>query len=332
MKKSFWHNALSISNQNIINVIYVDDTFTVFENIEQSENFLKFINTFHPNLKFTIDHESNNRLPFLDVLVDNSKQDLSFSVYRKKTFTGLSINFFSFCPLNFKINAFKTLLHRSYNICSNYHILHNEIENLQKLFTNNGFPLKLLQNLTKKFLNNKISPVKPVITVPKKIIYLSIPYIGPKSETLKKNFHKYLSTNYPAINFRIILSNNFSIGSLFNFKDKVDPLLCSNVIYDFKCPNCNMGHYIGSTSRSLYVRSHEHRGTSYRTKRQIVSPFSSIRQHTEDKHGLLPNLKDFSIKRKVKDPSVLLIVESIFIKNCKPDLNNTICSHPLYIA
>ena len=145
-----------------------DDTFTVFENIEQSENFLKFINTFHPNLKFTIDHESNNRLPFLDVLVDNSKQDLSFSVYRKKTFTGLSINFFSFCPLNFKINAFKTLLHRSYNICSNYHILHNEIENLQKLFTNNEFPFKLFQNLTKKFLNNKISPVKPVITVPKR--------------------------------------------------------------------------------------------------------------------------------------------------------------------
>ena len=310
---------------------YVDDTFTVFENIHQAEEFLNYINTFHTNIKFTIDIERDRKLPFLDVLV-NKEDGIKFTVFRKKTFTGLSINFFSFCPLLFKINAFKTLLHRSYNICSDFHLIHNEIDFLQKLFVNNSFPLKLLQSITRKFLQKHIDPPVPITTVPKKLIYFSLPYFGHKSDLMKKELQSFLSNCYPAINFRIILSNNSSIGNFFSFKDKIDSLLCPHVVYQYKCPHCKSGHYVGSTSRSLYIRSCEHRGVSYRTKRYIKSSFSAIRNHLESIHGQQPLEKDFNILRKVQDQTTLRIVESIYIKKLKPSLNNTLSAYPLCIA
>ena len=278
-----------------------------------------------------IDIERDRKLPFLDVLV-NKEDGIKFTLFRKKTFTGLSINFFSFCPLLFKINAFKTLLYRSYNICSDFHLIHNEIDFLQKLFVNNSFPLKLLQSITRKFLQKHIDPPVPITTVPKKLIYFSLPYFGHKSDLMKKELQSFLSNCYPAINFRIILSNNSSIGNFFSFKDKIDSLLCPHVVYQYKCPHCKSGHYVGSTSRSLYIRSCEHRGVSYRTKRYIKSSFSAIRNHLESIHGQQPLEKDFNILRKVQDQTTLRIVESIYIKKLKPSLNNTLSAYPLCIA
>ena len=65
---------------------------TYFNNID---NLLNKANNLHPNLKFTVEHESNNKLPFLDVLVDNSGDSVVTSVYRKPTWSGLYLNFHS---------------------------------------------------------------------------------------------------------------------------------------------------------------------------------------------------------------------------------------------
>ena len=48
---------------------YVDDTFAMFRNEEESDNFFKQLNCLHPSLKFTFEKEKNNCLPFLDVNV-----------------------------------------------------------------------------------------------------------------------------------------------------------------------------------------------------------------------------------------------------------------------
>ena len=64
---------------------YVDDTFASFKHRNQADAFLNFINSKHPNIKFTMDVESNNSLPFLDVLV-TKKDSVTTSVYRKKTY------------------------------------------------------------------------------------------------------------------------------------------------------------------------------------------------------------------------------------------------------
>ena len=94
-----------------------------------------------------------------------------------------------------------------------------------------------------------------------------------------------------------------------------------------------MGHYIGSTVRSLQVRTHEHIGISYRTKLPLCNPsFSAIREHCESVHGVRPKFEDFSIIGKSNDPMSLRIIESLFIKIKKPNLNNNLSSYPLYIS
>ena len=110
-------------------------------------------------------------------------------------------------------------------------------------------------------------------------LFFVFPYFGKQSEKFKsdilKLFHKYF-TNHQ---FHIILTNNFTIGSLFNYKDRLIKGMTASTVYKWSCPNCR-AHYIGSSSRNLYFRAAEHAGLSYRTGQPLSSPpQSSIRDH-----------------------------------------------------
>ena len=51
--------------------------------------FEKILYSTHPNIAFTTELQSKNRLSFLDVLVDNSGSNLVTSTFRKPTHTEL---------------------------------------------------------------------------------------------------------------------------------------------------------------------------------------------------------------------------------------------------
>ena len=82
---------------------------------------------------------------------------------------------------------------------------------------------------------------------------------------------------YPHLDLRLIFTNRFSLRSLFNFKDKRDPSLCSEIMFSFSCQGCNNLLYNGSTIRQLYVLSSEHRG---------ISPRSSLPYNTQNKSAI----------------------------------------------
>ena len=46
----------------------VDDTFCVFERERDAVSFSNYINSQHPNIRFTMEKEVDNKLAFLDVL------------------------------------------------------------------------------------------------------------------------------------------------------------------------------------------------------------------------------------------------------------------------
>ena len=50
---------------------YVDDTFCLFNNEQDALVFFDFLNSQHPNIKFTMEKESNKMLAFLDVCISN---------------------------------------------------------------------------------------------------------------------------------------------------------------------------------------------------------------------------------------------------------------------
>lgn len=65
-------------------------TPSVFHNEQDGMSFFDYINSRHPNIKFTFEKENDGKLSFLDILVDSSSRDCVFSVFHKKTYTGLS--------------------------------------------------------------------------------------------------------------------------------------------------------------------------------------------------------------------------------------------------
>ena len=52
---------------------YVDDIFSVFNNSFEAKELFNYITTRHPNIKFTMETEVNEIIPFLDVLIDIAK-------------------------------------------------------------------------------------------------------------------------------------------------------------------------------------------------------------------------------------------------------------------
>ena len=83
-------------------------------------DFMNYMNTKNPNIKFTLEFEKNNFFYFLDVKITRSYNQLVTSVSYKGIFSGLYTNFKSFLPAACKFGLVYTLLHGSLSICSSY--------------------------------------------------------------------------------------------------------------------------------------------------------------------------------------------------------------------
>ena len=162
----------------------------------------------------------------------------------------------------------------------------------------------------------------------------SFPYTGFRSVAFKKELSSLLTRFYPLVDVKIIFHSPVKIGNLFKFKDTLLPLMRSNIVYSFTCPNCSSGtkQYIGCTERTLKVRIDGHRGVSYRTQTPLTSKESSaIRDHCM-KCKINLSYNDFKILLPSKSKYSLLILESLLIKSLNPSLNSDQSSIPLFIA
>ena len=131
---------------------YVDDTFSLYHKETEFQKFLNCHNLLHPSFKFTNEIETNNSLPFLDVLVIKSNNKFITSVYQKPTFTGQYIYLNSFGPKQRKTNLIDTLTHRALKICSKSTLKH-ELENIRSILVKNDYPEFLIDSrISKKLL------------------------------------------------------------------------------------------------------------------------------------------------------------------------------------
>ena len=69
----------------------------------------------HPNIRFTVEKEVDHKIPFLDVFIHNQSQGPTTTVFRKKIFTVLLANYFSFTASSYKIGRVRTLVDRTLN-------------------------------------------------------------------------------------------------------------------------------------------------------------------------------------------------------------------------
>ena len=133
---------------------YVDDIFVV---CEFEENILALREEFERNsiLKFTHELENNNQLAFLGTLLTKHNELLSTSVHRKSTNKGDCMNYLSICPQRYKTGVIKAFLDIAYTISSSWALFHQEVDRIKQMFTNNNFPMKLIEESMQQYLEDK---------------------------------------------------------------------------------------------------------------------------------------------------------------------------------
>ena len=309
---------------------YVDDTFLLFRDHSHIKLFFDYLNCKHDRIRFTCETENNNSLSFLDISVCRGNESFSTSTYRKPTFTGLGTNYSSAVNTSYKLNLISCLVDRAYKINSSYHTFCEELDRLRSYFCMNGYSYFSIENFIRNKLNSIFEPtiVKP--DVPKQKIFVKIPFMSAHSNKLIKfDLIKLVSKFYPQIDFNIIFTNDFSIGSFFLFKDKVSPCVKSNIVYKYSCGLCS-ATYIGESTRHYQTRVSEHRGISPRTGLHYSkAPKSNIYNHfLETGHDI--HSDNFSVIFSGCEWEIKL-AESIKIHQLKPSLNDMVSSTPLNI-
>ena len=207
-------------------------------------------------------------MPFLDVNAFSENGKFVTNVYRKETFTGVYTNFSSFIPLEHKFGLVYTLLHRCFCLVSDMSKFHFEIEKLKEILLSNGYSNKFIDKCISKFMN-KLYIKKPVmLTVPKKQLYLVLPYMGKMSALVKSGLARSLHKRLPFCKVRVVFKTSNRLRNYFSFKDVVPEPLRSCQIYNFTCGSCNAS-YIGKTFRHIEFRVSEHQGISPRTGKHL---------------------------------------------------------------
>ena len=243
---------------------YVDDTFCIFQNKVQAENFLLYLNQQHHNISYTHEFEANNSLPFLDVLIMHTDNGFSSNLYRK-TFTGLYTNFDSLSPIQYKVDLISVLIYRAYHICSSYLPFREQAVKIKRFLQYNHFPIYPVSRVVRNFLDKQYITKATSPGVPKLLVLLSFPYLGSRSVHLKKKLIKFLGNIYPHMEFRFIFQSVKRIENFFPFKDRIPSNLRSSVVYKFTCSSCKAAYY-GKTSRHFIVHCREHLGINKKGK------------------------------------------------------------------
>ena len=326
-----WLTACPPDFRPVLYKRYVDDCFLVFDHISHVDKFLTYLNQQHPKMKFTKEVETNGTLPFLDVTVRRAGSSIQTSVYRKPTFTGLGLSFFSFIPFSIKKAVIQSFIYRAYRISSSYKLFDKELNFLKIFFKNNGYPKSLIESAIASFLNKQFTPAPARSDVPKLQKFIVLPFFGKRAMKLKKEVDAILRKFYPYLDPKLVLRNSLTIGSLFRFKDCVPKACRSAVVYKFSCPSCE-GCYIGSTYVRLISRVCQHQGKSHRTGELLSSPVaSSIRDHSLQCDTPY-TLDDFQIVNQKRSNFNLRILESLYIHRTKPTLNDKSSAFKLNIV
>ena len=235
---------------------YVDDT-SVLVKEDQIDKILKAFNSFHNNLRFTVDKFENKNVHFFDLKIMNNGD---INIYVKDTNSGLYINYNNYEPWHTKTAWVRALYGRAHKICSNENLFQKQVARIKKVMSWNGYPryirIKIIKRLEnrKNAKNNYTLEQENIAT-----IFCRIPYAGVQGETLIKNLVRKLQRH---IDKPFKLRNIYPTKKLSyycNTKDKVPEFLKSHIVYEFCCPACNI-KYIGKTDRNFVARVQEQSG------------------------------------------------------------------------
>jgi hypothetical protein len=136
---------------------FVDDILIIYDAQRTNINSIQTdFNGIHPNIKFTKETETDNKLNYLDITIHRTPTNWTASIHGKPTFSDAIILYSSNHPNRHKYAAIRYL----YNRLNTYHLedkeYNEEKHTIQDILSNNGFP-----TLTNKAHTPKHSPPPP---------------------------------------------------------------------------------------------------------------------------------------------------------------------------
>ncbi|XP_078350920.1 uncharacterized protein LOC144635715 [Oculina patagonica] len=298
---------------------YVDDTLATMANVPAATSFLSTLNECHPCIQFTMEIAENNKLPFLGMMIEKIDCQLTTSVYRKPTNTGLLLHYQSHVDQRYKRSLLKTMLNRAYRLSSSKESFAVECEQLKRMFVKLKYPLNLINSTIATFVNSVAQPCGEIFEADRetnKPVRITLPFKDQKSADAVrkqlKDLGKKIGTELQPV------YTSAKIGDKLKLQEE-KPALVNNqcVVYSFKCDQCD-ADYVGYTTRHLHQRIEEHKT-------------SVIGKHLKEIHGVeSPDIRNmFSVLKKCQGKLDCLVNEMLLIRERKPALNtqaDSICA------
>ena len=302
---------------------FVDDTFAIFDNEERSQEFHQRLNELHPALKFTVERETNEQLPFMDVCVSKDNQHLVRSIFRKPTFTGLYTRWESFCAKKHKINLIRSLVHRAVKICSPA-TLKDEFDNLRRILTNNGYPLDVINTTIAKVTDSRNDPTRIVSNdAEERIVSIRLPWIGNISRKFAAQTTTAITQAFPKVRPVVAFTTKHAFAGVA--KEALPTLSKSSVVYAYTCSCKRM--YVGKTTQRLAERIKQHIPPKLLTEDkqlQTRAADSAITKHLISSRKCMTSedglTERFAVLALARNKSHLDVLEGLFIKHLTPEL------------
>ena len=318
---------------------YVDDTLVLMKH-NDIQKVLNKLNSYHKNLKFTVDKFEDDNVHFLDLRIMDNKTD----VYCKDTHSGQYTHFDSYTPWSLKTSWVRALYTRAEKICSDDTLFSKQVSKISKYLSWNGFPRHVRNSILHR-LKRKTSRVTTDETKTDTVeIHFRIPYAGIKGEQLIKSCVRRMK-RFVKRNVKFVIMYDTKKLSFFcNTKDRVPGLQRHNLVYKITCPGCGR-NYVGKTDVCLETRLKQHGSKSDQPMYQhfmqcehFIELFKfynngyALDSVDQNSHGDVTDvpsaefmvnatLTNYEIVDFNKNWSQLLFLEAYYIKQLDPSLN-----------
>ena len=131
------------------------------------------------------------------------------------------MNFDGFIFGSYKTDLIFKLLFHCFTICSDMQSFHLEVKQLGHIFKCNNYPVGLIDQCVKTFLNKIYVPKKFLVTVPKKDVLLVLPFLGQFSLNLRSRLYNCFNKMLPQCNIKVIFQSKNRLTNLLRFNHSI---------------------------------------------------------------------------------------------------------------
>lgn len=244
---------------------YVDDLIlSVPENC--IDEILNIFNSFDTNIQFTVEKETDQSVPFLDMkLIRTNNNTIITRWYRKPINSNRFINYYSHHPMKMKINLIHNLKNRVKKV-THITLINDCLIELKNILLENSYPKSLINKIIFSSSNIDVPlPINNQIS-----IFKSLPYINELTPKLISLFKNETNIKFAKTNLKTIFHLHTKLKTPVPVKNR------SNIIYEIPCSDCDLV-YIGQTCRMFKDRITSHKSDCRRNLKSC-----SLAEHVID--------------------------------------------------